>query len=157
MPTIRPTHPDDVPLLLKITRDTAVFKSIEVEILQQLFDDYFAENDVPGHRCVTCLHDGQVAGFAYFGPEKMTESSWCLYWIVIQRAQQSRGWGGELLSYVESEIRKTGPAVLFVETSSLPHYEPTRRFYLKHEYLQEAILRDYYAPGDDKVIFRKAL
>ena len=46
---------------------------------------------------------------------------------------------------------------MLIETSSLPHYELTRRFYLKHHYDQEAILRDYYADGDDMVVFRKHL
>ena len=44
-----------------------------------------------------------------------------------------------------------------IETSSLPHYEPTRRFYLKHGYELGATLRDFYAEGDDMVVFRKLL
>jgi len=39
-----------------------------------------------------------------------------------------------------------------IETSSLPHYELTRRFYLKHGYEQAAVLRDFYSDGDDMVI-----
>jgi ribosomal protein S18 acetylase RimI-like enzyme len=44
-----------------------------------------------------------------------------------------------------------------IETSSLPHYGLTRKFYLKHGYEQTAILKDYYADGDDMVVFRKRM
>ena len=47
--------------------------------------------------------------------------------------------------------------VLFIETGSPPHYELTRRFYLKHGYEQHALLKDFYADGDSMVVFRKAL
>ena len=44
-----------------------------------------------------------------------------------------------------------------IETSSLPQYELTRKFYLKHGYEQHAVLKDFYTDGDDMVIFRKHL
>ena len=48
-----------------------------------------------------------------------------------------------------------GGRVLFIETSSLGHYDLTRRFYLKHQYEQAATIPDYYADGDHMVVFRK--
>ena len=54
-----------------------------------------------------------------------------------------------------SDIRQLNGRLLLIETSSLPHYELTRRFYLKHHYDQAAVLRDFYADGDDMVVFRK--
>ena len=55
------------------------------------------------------------------------------------------------------EIAEAGGRILLIETSSLPHYEPTRAFYVKHGYLPDAVLHDYYADGDDMVVFRKRL
>jgi hypothetical protein len=46
---------------------------------------------------------------------------------------------------------------IYIETSSRAQYEPTRGFYLKCGYRQETILEDFYAPGDGKVIYVKAL
>lgn len=37
------------------------------------------------------------------------------------------------------------------------HYAPTRQFYLRHGYDREAVLRGFYADGDDMVVFRKRL
>ena len=47
--------------------------------------------------------------------------------------------------------------LLVIETSSLPAYELTRRFYLKQGYDQAAVLRDFYADGDSIVYFTKRL
>ena len=44
-----------------------------------------------------------------------------------------------------------------METSSRPPYAPARAFYRRCGYEVDAVLKDYYDDGDDKVIFAKAL
>ena len=87
----------------------------------------------------------------------MTDRTWDLYWIAVSRDTHAKGIGSQLLRHAEDDIRKKGGRVLFIETSSLPHYELTRKFYLKHGYEINGQLRDYYADGDDMVVFRKRL
>jgi ribosomal protein S18 acetylase RimI-like enzyme len=154
---IRPTVPDDTPVLLELAEETGVFKPLEIQALREVLDDYHAINREAGHRSVTCEQAGRVVGFAYYAPAAMTDRSWYLYWIAVRKPIQARGIGGELLRHAEAEIRQAAGRVLFIETSSLPHYELTRRFYLKHGYEQMAVLRDFYADGDDMVVFRKRL
>jgi GNAT superfamily N-acetyltransferase len=139
-----------------LVRD-GVFKPAEVETLGEVLADYHAENHAAGHRCATGVQDGRVLGFVYFAPAAMTDRAWHLWWIAVEKSRQARGTGGQLLQYAEDEIRRAHGRVLFIETSSLPHYEPTRRFYLKHGYELAATLRDFYADGDDMVVFRKPL
>ena len=57
----------------------------------------------------------------------------------------------------EQAIKKADGRLFLIETSSLPQYALTRKFYVKHDYEQHAVLRDYYADGDDMVVFRKRL
>jgi ribosomal protein S18 acetylase RimI-like enzyme len=154
---IRPTTPADTPVLKGLAHDTGVFKPHEIVALQEVLDDYHAENHSDGHRAVTYEHEGGIAGFAYYAPAAMTDRTWYLYWIAVNKQIQARGVGGKLLRYVEDDIRAQGGRLLLIETSSLPHYGLTRRFYLKHGYDQEAVLRDFYADGDDMVVFRKHL
>jgi hypothetical protein len=45
--------------------------------------------------------------------------------------------------------------MVVIETSSRADYAPTRRFYHKRGYLESARLRDFYAPGDDRVVLTK--
>ena len=87
----------------------------------------------------------------------MTDRTWYLWWIAVDKTTQARGVGGELLRFVEETIRRAGGRLLLVETSSLPSYELTRRFYRKHGYEDYAVLRDYYAHGHDMVVFAKVL
>jgi ribosomal protein S18 acetylase RimI-like enzyme len=46
---------------------------------------------------------------------------------------------------------------MYAETSGRPQYEPTRAFYERMGYQVAARLKDFYAPGDDKVIFARRL
>ena len=154
---IRPTAPGDTPGLLELARETGVFKPHEIEALQEVLDDYHARNREEGHRSVTALEAGAIAGFAYYAPAAMTDRTWYLYWIAVRKGVQARGLGGRLLQHAEEEIRASGARIFLIETSSLPHYDLTRKFYLKHGYEQEAVLRDFYADGDDLVVFRKRL
>jgi GNAT superfamily N-acetyltransferase len=154
---IRPTIPSDTPTLRMIADETGVFKPHEIVALHEVLDDFHADNHREGHRSVTYEHHGKIAGFAYYAPAAMTDRTWYLYWIAVSKHIHARGIGSALLKYVEEDIRQQNGRILLIETSSLPHYDLTRRFYVKHHYDQEAVLRDFYADGDDMVVFRKRL
>ncbi len=152
---IHPTVPADTPTLMAIAQGAGVFKPLEIEALKEVLDDYHREMHAQGHQCVSYEKDGQVIGFAYYAPTAMTDRTWHLYWIAVSKHSHARGVGSELLRYVEEDIRRAGGRQLLIETSSLPHYELTRRFYLKHGYEKACVQPDYYADGDDMVVFRK--
>lgn len=154
---IRPTHPQETGHLMAIARGTAVFKPMEIEALGEVLDDYHQGNLHQGHRAVTYERDGRAIGFAYFAPTAMTDRTWHLYWIFVEQQLRAKGTGAQLLKYAEEEIRQAGGRLLIIETSALPIYDLTRKFYLKHGYDQEAVIRDFYADGDDMVVFRKRL
>jgi ribosomal protein S18 acetylase RimI-like enzyme len=152
---IRPTIPADTEFLVPLTHATGVFKPIEIEALKEVLADYHAQMHKSGHKAITFDKDGQVLGFAYYAPAAMTDRTWYLYWIAVSKQSQARGLGGTLLKHVEDDIRALGGRVLFIETSSLPHYQLTRQFYVKHAYDKVAELPDYYSEGDNMVVFRK--
>jgi ribosomal protein S18 acetylase RimI-like enzyme len=152
---IRPTTPDDTPGLLELTEATGLFRPLEIQALREVLDDYHGGNWELGHLSCVDEEDGTARGFVYYAPAAMTDRSWYLYWIAVRRDLQGAGLGSALLRHVEEDIRRRRGRLLFVETSSMPHYDLTRRFYLKHGYEQHAVLRGYYADGDDMVVFRK--
>jgi GNAT superfamily N-acetyltransferase len=154
---IRATRPDDTPTLVELARATGVFKPLEVQALREVLDDYHATNHALSHRSVTAEGDGRVTGFAYYAPSSMADRAWYLYWIAVRPDLQARGLGGRLLRHAEDEARARDGRLLLIETSSLPHYDLTRKFYLKHGYAQDAVVHDFYADGDDMVIFAKRL
>jgi len=87
----------------------------------------------------------------------MTSGTWNLYLIAVHPLHQGKGCGGALVATLEAMLAARGERVLLVETSSLPEFERTRAFYVKHGYDEEARIREFYKAGEDKIVFRKAL
>jgi ribosomal protein S18 acetylase RimI-like enzyme len=98
-----------------------------------------------------------MQGYACFGPHPLTQGTYDLYWIVVDPVAQGHGIGHALLARVEAEVQARGGRLLLVETSGTLAYAPARRFYESSGYRCEATIHDFYAPGDDLVIFSKDL
>ena len=154
---IRPTSPADTETLVPLAQETGVFKPHEIRALGEVLDDYHSTNHQLGHRCVTFEQSGEILGFAYYAPAAMTDRTWYLWWIAVTRHTQARGIGGKLLKHIEEDITRLKGRVMFIETSSLAHYDLTRKFYVKHHYQQAATIADFYADGDSLVVFSKRL
>lgn len=154
---IRAAVPADTPALVALTAGTGVFKPFEVEVLRDLLHDYHAGSTGSDHVVIVWESQGHLLGYAYYAPDVMTDRTWYIYWIAVAHDRQSQGVGGHLLHHVELDAKARGARLLLIETSSLPHNEPARRFYLKHGYAHVATVPDFYCDGDDMVIFRKRL
>ena len=131
---IRPTSPEDRNVILEMTEGTKVFHAHEIEALGEVLDDYHAMNQRFEHRASTMLDGDSIIGFAYYAPVAMTVRTWELWWIVVAKQLQGHGLGKLLLDAVESEVLTEQGRLLLIDTSSLPHYEPTRQFYRKRGY-----------------------
>jgi predicted N-acetyltransferase YhbS len=66
------------------------------------------------------------------------------------------GVGSALVDEMERRLRGRA-RLIAVDTSGRPDYAPTRDFYAAKGYLAVARVPDFYAPGDDQVIFTKRL
>ncbi|MCY2946009.1 MAG: GNAT family N-acetyltransferase [Planctomycetota bacterium] len=154
---IRPVEPADIPMILRMTARTAMFKPLEVEALQEVLDDYFAVTMDMGHKASVLVEEGIITGYAYWAPAAMTDRTWYLYWIAISNEVQGKGRGGRLLRHAEDDSRSEGARIFLIETSGTSQYERTRQFYLKYDYNLCACVPDYYADGDDLCIFEKRL
>ena len=56
----------------------------------------------------------------------------------------------------EMEGRLAGSArLIVVETAGREDYAPTRAFYEARGYRRAAVIPDFYAPGDDQVVYVK--
>ena len=107
----------------------------------------------------TTQNSGVIAA-AYLAPEPFADRLWNLYFIAVHPSQHGAGIGTALLARLEESLRDRGEAearVLIVETSSTGQYEATRAFYTARGFDREAQIREFYGPGDHKVVFWKAL
>jgi ribosomal protein S18 acetylase RimI-like enzyme len=100
---------------------------------------------------------GKVVGYICWGDTPLTVGTWDIYWVAVDRNEQGKGIGAQLMSVAEKSILKSGGRLAVVETSGKPEYNKTRQFYLKIGYPEEARIKDFYNIGDDKVIMVKRL
>jgi len=87
----------------------------------------------------------------------LTKASYDVYWIVVHPDFQGKGIGYALLSKAEEKIKTLDGKHFYIETSGRKLYEPTHAFYLKAGYSIAAVFKDFYADGDDKLVFYKKL
>lgn len=133
------------------------FSPAEVEIAVELVDARLSQGIRSGYSFLFAEHAREVLGYACFGPIPATTVSYDLYWMAVRKPYRRLGLGTTLLTRSEHAIARMGGRRVYVETSSRPLYAPTQAFYRAHGYRQEALLQDYYAPGDSKLIYVKVL
>jgi GNAT superfamily N-acetyltransferase len=141
----------------EIVVSSGFFRDDEVEIAVELVDERLKRGEASGYFFLFADVDGQTVGYTCFGPIGCTLFSYDMYWIAVREDYRNHGLGKELVRRSEQIIARMGGRRVYVETSSQEKYDPTRAFYLKRDYWEEARLKEFYAPGDDKVIYVKVL
>lgn len=154
---IRPMVQQDKPALMQILKATPEFKPSEVAVAEELIDSYLADPKGLTYPTLVAEVNSKVVGYICYGPTPLTEGTWDIYWIAVARGKQGNGIGSALLAHAERKIKAGKGRLAFVETSSKPEYEKTRHFYRSRGYEIVCQVADFYAPGDDKLIFRKRL
>ena len=149
-PSFRPVVSTDLQALKKIVSETDLFPS---ELLDDMISNYLQQQSETEYWLV----DENCYSFAYIAHEKLTQGTYNILSIGVLPTYQSSGLGSALLKYTESFLLAKQVRLLIVDTSSTEEFTKARNFYLKNGYALEARIRDFWGPGDDKIIFRKAL
>jgi ribosomal protein S18 acetylase RimI-like enzyme len=150
--------PADGPAIRAIVASTGYFNDEEIAIAVELVEERLARGEVSGYHFLFADDVSRnTLGYTCFGRIPGTASSFDLYWIAVHESQRGRGLGRELLERSEAIIRAMGGTRVYIETSGRAQYVPTRGFYLRCGYHEAAVLADFYAPGDAKVIYARAL
>ena len=150
-------QPEDAARVEDICRGSGFFNAEEIGVARELVEERLVRGLASGYRFWFAMEGSFLAGYACYGPISGSEGSWDLYWIVVAPSHQGRGMGRRLLARVCTSAAKSGATRIYAETSSRAQYEPTRRFYLKQGFTEQARLDEFYAPDDDKVIYCLAL
>lgn len=170
-PRLRDLTSADAVRILEITRATGVFREEELVIADEVFHDCVeapgpsggtppearrgSEHSRPYYALGAEL-EADLVGWVCWGQTPCTEGTWDLYWLAVDPQSYRRGVASVLVT--EMERRLAGVARLIsVDTSGRPDYLPTREFYAARGYVAVARVPDFYAPGDDQIIFTKAL
>lgn len=149
--------PSDFDVVREIVSSSGFFSSMEIDVALEVLSERVTKGESSGYFFLFGEIGGDVVGYACFGPIPCTWSSFDLYWIAVRPELRGAGAGRKILDKVEEEVRKMGGTRIYVETSSRELYNPTRAFYTNCGYGHEATLADFYAPGDDKIVFLKVI
>lgn len=141
----------------RLCRLAGNFSEEEIRLAEELVRERLTRGLDSGYFFRFAQERGQVRGYVCFGPIPGTESSWDLYWLVVDPGLQRRGLGALLLREAEREASGNGALRIYVDTSSRPDYKAARSHYFGLGYKPAAVLKDFYRLGDDKIIFEKIL
>ncbi len=142
----------DLPEVAAILDATGLFPA---EMLPEMAAPFLA--GTAAHLWLVICDGPAVLGFAYCEPERMTDATHNLLAIAVSPERQRQRIGWQLVAAVEQALAGQGGRILLVETSSLDDYRGTREFYARQGFAREAVIRDFYAAGEDKIVFWKRL
>jgi ribosomal protein S18 acetylase RimI-like enzyme len=140
---------------------TGFFRPEEIEVAVELVCERLARGPACGYEFLFAERTGQsepareLIGYACYGPIACTLGSYDLYWIAVDPRWQGLGLGRRLLVEAESRMAAAGAQQVYIDTSGRQQYSPTRAFYERSGYQVAGRLSDFYAPGDDRVIYVK--
>ena len=144
--------------LLSMLIRTRSFTSEEIDVAMELIDIVLKDLTQKDYK-IHCMVDDQdqVIGYVCYGRTPMTQGTFDLYWIAVDPDFQRQGAGSTLLDCLEEMVKTNGGRMILADTSTIPHYDETRRFYLKNGFQEVARVPDYYFPGNDRITFCKRL
>ena len=149
--------PGDNSTVRAIVASSGFFYDHEIEVAVELIEERQEKGVKSGYLFLFAEQNGKVVGYCCYGHIACTAGSFDLYWIAIDNDCRGRGIGKILLKKNEELIAAQGGRCIWVETSGQEKYQLTRDFYTHNNYHLEAVLKDFYGPGDDKFIFVKRL
>ena len=155
---IRPVRESDRMVLLSILSESNVFTQEEIDVAMELID-IVLENKSQKDYIIYCVvdHQDQPIGYICYGRAPMTQGTFDLYWIVVHPKWQNKGVGSMLLGFLEESVRREGGRMILVDTSSIPEYERTQRFYIRNGYRVVSRIVDYYYSGNDRITYCKKI
>jgi GNAT superfamily N-acetyltransferase len=147
----------DRPAIARILGSSGAFQEHEIAVGLELVDESLDPGPSTDYQWFLAELDGEVVGFACFGPVPLAAGTFDLYWIAVSPEARGSGVATVLDEAVTAAVRGVGGRWLLAETSSTPPYAPAHAFYAKRGYQLLGRIEDFYRIGDDRLTFGKRL
>jgi D-alanine-D-alanine ligase len=155
--TVRALEHRDGPGTAELIASVELFSASEKAVAMEVVDAYMEHPGRDYHVLGAFTHRDVLLGYACYGPTPCTAGTWDLYWIAVSGRARGRGVGTLLMEEIHRRLVTHEARMLLIETSSRPDYAPTRAFYEARGYQTVSRVPDFYAPGDDRIIFARTL
>jgi ribosomal protein S18 acetylase RimI-like enzyme len=149
-------HSEDAGKIRGILSGTGFFDEapdeidVAMELVHSAIDD---GNDAENYRILIAEDGSEVVGYICYAHVPCTLSTYEMYWICVDKRTQGKGVGRALVDEALGEVRGLGGVKIILYTAGREQYLPTQRFYASCGFALEARLKNYYAPGDDCLIY----
>ena len=164
---IRPAVQEDAGPVAALVVAAGLFTAAEVSVMPGLFANSSAMAQDGTHGLIVDVLEGQVGsvdalvgsvvGVALWRPVEAADRVVDLTMLAVHPAFHRGGRGRAMMHHAQDRARAAGQRLMLVQTSGTEQYAGTRRFYEALGYTLEATVRDYWAVGDDMVLFRLEL
>ncbi len=144
---------DDPALIGAIVSSTGFFRESEIRIAVEIAEEQLANPEKAGYHFIFAEHANRIAAYSCYGQVPGTDGCFDLYWIATHSDFQGIGIGSGLMKQTLRRVQEFGGRLLIAETSTKVQYLPTHTFYQKQGFVQEALIRDFYQPGDGKAVY----
>jgi ribosomal protein S18 acetylase RimI-like enzyme len=151
---IRNTISNDSEALMTIVSDSSQFDAGGIAHVKSTLAQHLSGD---GGEIWLTADDGEPVGVAYCAQEAVTLGTWNLLMLWIRKDRDRCGHGSALVAHVERELITRSARLLIVETSGLPEFEVARAFYSKCGFEQEARIKNFFAAGEDKLVYTKPI
>jgi ribosomal protein S18 acetylase RimI-like enzyme len=141
----------------RLVKAARVFSEIEVGWAVEVVDAALDRGKSAGYHFLFADGEAGLDGFTCFGPIDGTDNRFDLYWIAVSPETQSKGLGRRLMLASMDAARASGGTHMFVDTSSRLDYVRAHALYETLGFKRMAMLEDFYADGDSKLIFGRKL
>lgn len=153
---IRKLKTDDRNQLIALLKDIDEFNQEEKNIAVELINEALLSSSEDSY-VIYVYDDNDIKGYYCIGRRALTDGVYDLFWIVVQKDEQKKGIGKQLLLHAEQYVKDRNGRWLLIETSSKPNYNNTRNFYMRNFYTKITEVKDFYKLGDNLIVFGKYL
>jgi ribosomal protein S18 acetylase RimI-like enzyme len=152
---IRKLKQADAPIIEKFLGKVKAFSKSEVGVAMELVNSAANNPKQTDYNVFVYVDSKNILGYYCAGKRPLTDAVYDLYWIVTNPEHPKKGIGKMLLTHAEKFVLSKNARWLLAETSSTENYAAARNFYLRNHYSIIAEINNFYAVGDNLMVFGK--
>jgi Acetyltransferases len=151
---------NDIINIRTLLRKTGFFDAApdEIDVAIKLIEEARTKgNNIDNYRVIIAdiasNTEKWIAGYICFAKVPCSISTYEIYWLAVDSSIQGKGIGKKLINEAFKEIKELKGNKLILHTAGRSQYIPTHKFYESIGFTEEARIKDYYAIGDDGIIY----